>query len=109
MKSTLKIVLFLCLLYFTYQSSFLCNVANCQYCSYPNFCGQCQPNFILTWSDSSYLCVGLACAPNCATCYTNNTCQVCNSGYFITQSGTCSQQNTSSSNIPINCLWGTSS
>ncbi len=109
MKSTLKIAILLCLLYLSYQASFQCNVANCQYCSYPNFCGQCQSNYLLTWSNSSntYSCAQVVCASNCMTCYSNNTCQVCNSGYYLTINSTCSLQSSSSSNLPINCIWGT--
>jgi len=108
MKSTLKIVLFLCLLYVTYQGSFQCNVAGCQYCSYPNFCGSCQPNYLLVWSNSTntFSCNQLTCPTNCATCYMNNSCQVCSSGYFLTQNGTCVPDKSSASTLPPNCLWG---
>ena len=111
MKSTLKIIILLCLAYLTYQGSFQCNVEGCQYCSFPNFCGQCQPNNLLVWSNTTntFSCSQLTCAANCATCYVNNTCQVCSSGYFLTQTGTCSQQQTAASSLPINCLWGSSS
>ena len=111
MKSTLKIIVLLCLVYLTYQGSFQCNVQGCQYCSFPNFCGQCQPNNLLVWSNTTntFSCSPLTCAANCATCYVNNTCQVCISGYFLTQTGTCSQQQTAASSLPINCLWGSSS
>lgn len=111
MKSTLKIVVFLCLLYLTYQGSFQCNVQGCQYCSFPNFCGLCNNNNLLVWSNSTntFTCTPLNCASNCNTCYINNTCQRCNSGYYIASDGTCSQTSTSNTSLPINCIYGTNS
>ncbi len=111
MKSTLKIIAFLCLLTLALQASFQCNVANCQYCSYPNMCGQCQNNNVLLLNNATgaFYCQAVTCPANCMTCYQNNTCQTCNSGFFITSSGGCSQQQTSSSTIPPNCLWGSGS
>lgn len=109
MKSTLRIAVLLCLIYITLQGSFQCNIQNCQYCSYPNFCGQCLPNNLLTWNNATntFSCSPLNCAANCQTCYTNGTCQVCSQGYFLTNASTCSQSQTSAASIPINCNWGT--
>jgi hypothetical protein len=109
MKSTQTILILFSLIYFTCQGSFQCNVQNCQYCSYPNFCGQCQSNNLLTWNNSTntFSCTPLSCALNCQTCYVNRQCQVCDPGFFLTVNSTCSQNQTSSFNLSINCLWGT--
>lgn len=108
MQSTLKILLFLGLLCLSLQAGFQCNVVNCQYCSYPNVCGLCQNNSLLTFNSTSgnFYCSPLSCPANCHTCYQNNTCQVCSNNFFLTSTGTCSNNQTSNSTLPPNCLWG---
>lgn len=111
MKSTLTILVFSCLIFLTLQSSFLCQIPGCQFCSFPNSCGQCQNNNLLQFntSNGAFYCQPVTCPQNCATCFINNTCQICSSGYYLTQTGNCSTNSTSNSSIPSNCLWGSSS
>jgi hypothetical protein len=108
MKSTLKILIFSCLLYLSLQNAFQCNVAGCQYCSYPNNCGLCQNNNVLSLNATSGLlyCSPVTCPANCQTCFQNSVCQNCSSGFYITSNGSCASQQTSNSSIPANCLWG---
>lgn len=111
MKSTLTILVFSCLLVLSLQGGFQCNIANCQFCSYPNQCGLCNQNFVLMLNTSigaSY-CQAVTCPSNCAMCYQNNICQTCNPGFFITMSGSCASQASTNSSIPPNCLWGSNS
>lgn len=59
-----------------------CSVANCNTCSYNNFCSACNPGFTLT---SYGTCIPAQCnIPNCASCGLNFICQQCNSGYTLT-------------------------
>ena len=112
MNSTIKILIFLALVYGSLQAGLQCNVTNCQTCPYPNVCGQCNPGYVLWLNQSSggFYCIAPSnCPVNCATCYQNNTCQACNSNYFLTINGTCSTNQTSASSIPSNCLWGSNS
>ena len=107
MKSTLWILVFLTLVYACLQAGFQCNINNCQTCSYPNICGLCQNNNLLTLNVSSgnFYCNPVTCTTNCLTCYQNNTCQACISGFFLTANGSCSTSSTSNTSL-ANCLWG---
>lgn len=114
MNSTIKIVLFLALLFISIQqqqnAGFQCSIANCKYCSLPNICGQCTNNNILSFNASSgaLYCSPVTCViTNCMTCYQNNTCQQCNSGFFLTNTSQCNSNQTSNSQLSTNCLWGT--
>ena len=109
MKSTLKFLILFTLCYLSLQNSYQCNVAGCQYCSYPNMCGVCQTNYILIQNTTSGLfsCTPVSCPGNCNYCFTNNVCQSCSQGYFITSTGSCSTTQNSSSILPSNCLYGT--
>lgn len=74
-------------------NTYYCSVANCQYCSFPGFCGVCNNNYILQINNTSSVpyCQQVTCSVgNCTTCYQNNTCSICNSGYYVTANGTCS-------------------
>lgn len=108
MKSTIKILVFFSLLYFTLQAGFQCNVENCQFCSYPNQCGQCNTNFLLTQNTSSgaFYCSPVTCTSNCSYCYQNNICQSCVNGYYINSTGGCSSGSTPNTTLPPNCLYG---
>lgn len=69
-----------------------CNVNGCQVCSFTNFCGLCQNNYVLQINSLSGLpyCQQLNCTtPNCATCYQNNMCTTCSSGFYLGPAGTC--------------------
>lgn len=73
-------------------TSYACNIANCQLCSFPNFCGLCNNNFMLqiNSSTSAPYCQAVTCnITNCATCYQNNLCSVCNANYAVSANGTC--------------------
>lgn len=75
-------------------SSYFCNVANCQVCSYPGFCGLCNNNYLLqiNMTTSTPYCQQVTCTlSNCQTCYQNNMCSVCSSGYYVASNGTCIQ------------------
>jgi len=111
MKSTLNMVIFLCLLYMSMQAGYQCNVAGCQYCSSPNFCGLCQTNFVLTQNQAngSFYCSQIPCVSNCNYCNISSICTSCSSGFFISSTGSCQQSQTSNSTVPPNCLWGTNS
>lgn len=107
MHSTLKIIIFLALISTALQQGLQCNINNCQYCSFPNFCGQCNNNNLLTLNTTSgdFYCSAVNCASNCMTCYQNNTCQTCNNNYFLTINGTCSTNPSSSNILSANCIW----
>ncbi len=67
-------------------------MANCQFCSYANFCGLCNTNYILTFNSqtSQSSCLQLNCTiPNCVNCYQNNVCSACNSGFYLSTNGQC--------------------
>lgn len=73
-------------------SSYNCNVANCQVCSYPGFCGLCNNNYMLqiNSSTSAPYCQAVSCnVTYCQTCYQNNICSICNSSYYVSANGTC--------------------
>lgn len=110
MQSTLKIIIFLALICTALQLGFQCNINNCQSCSYPNFCGLCNNNYLLTLNNTSgdFYCQALSCTANCATCFQNNTCQTCNSNFYLMVNGTCSTNPTSISQLPPNCIWASS-
>lgn len=74
-----------------------CNVANCNICSYTNFCGVCNSGFMLQMNltTSQPYCSAVNCQiQNCATCYQNNICSVCNTGFYVNSNGTCTSGNT---------------
>lgn len=69
-----------------------CNVDNCQVCSFTNFCGVCNSNFILqiNITSSKPYCQMVNCTvPNCLTCYQPNVCAVCNSTFYVSGNGSC--------------------
>lgn len=109
MKSTLVFIIFFTFCYLSLQNGFTCNIPGCQTCSFPNICGLCQTNYILTLNTStgSFSCPPVNCPVSCSFCYQNGTCQQCNQGFFITSNGSCSTTQTSNNNIPPNCLFGT--
>lgn len=111
MKSTLTILVISCLVILSLQNSFQCNVQGCQYCSFPNSCGICQNNNLLQLNITSgaFYCQPVTCPSDCALCFQNNICQNCNNGFSLTSSGSCSNQATSNSTLPPNCLWGSNS
>lgn len=85
--------------------SYPCNVANCQTCSFPGFCGLCSNNYILQINSTTSVpsCQPVTCnILNCATCYQNNTCSICNSGYYVAANGTCG--NGSQYSCPTGCI-----
>ena len=113
MNSTIKVLIFLGLILLTLQQSqqgIQCNVANCQYCSMPNFCGQCQNNYLLQLNSTTgnYYCNQVTCPSNCGSCFQNNTCNSCNNNFILTNMGQCTTNSSSASSksIPPNCLWG---
>lgn len=78
-----------------------CNVDNCQVCSYTNFCGLCNNNYMLQFnsSTSQFACLPVTCnVANCANCYQNNICATCNSGFYVAANGSCL-----SGNSPYTC------
>ncbi len=92
MKSSLIYILVIALAFNLAQAQYPCNVANCQFCSYTNFCGLCNTNYILTFNSmtSQSTCTQVNCTiPNCANCYQNNLCSACNSGFYIGTNGQC--------------------
>lgn len=69
-----------------------CNIPNCQICSFTNFCGLCNSNYMLQINSttSQPYCQQLTCTdPNCQTCYQNNICGICNSGFYVGSNGVC--------------------
>lgn len=71
---------------------FPCNVPNCQLCSYTNFCGLCNTNYVLqiNFASSQPYCQQVNCTiSNCASCYINNVCGACNSGFYLSTTGLC--------------------
>ena len=87
-------------------TSFACNIANCQLCSFPNFCGLCNNNFMLQINNSTSVpyCQAVTCnIANCTTCYQNNVCSVCNANYAVTVNGTCTF-NTNPTTCGVGCL-----
>lgn len=71
---------------------YACLVPNCQMCSFPNFCGLCENNYILqvNLTDSVTYCQSVTCTvPNCLTCYQDNICSQCANGYYISAEGMC--------------------
>jgi hypothetical protein len=110
MNSTIKILLFLGLIFISLQQGgFQCNVTGCQYCSLPNICGQCQNNYLLTLNNSTgaFFCNQLSCPSNCALCYQNNSCTTCNTSFTLTMTGQCTTNSSQGSPAPLtlNCLW----
>ena len=93
MKSLLLLIVSLLLVSLGVSAiSYPCSVANCQYCSFPGFCGLCSNNYILQINSTTSVpsCVAVSCVvANCQTCYQNNTCSICASGYYVTANGTC--------------------
>lgn len=69
-----------------------CNVDNCQVCSFTNFCGLCNNNFMLqiNITTSKPYCQPVACnVPNCLNCYQANVCATCNATFYVAPNGTC--------------------
>lgn len=65
-------------------------------------------NYLLTLNiiTGQFYCNPITCPSNCMTCYQNNICQNCSAGYFITNTGQCSMNSTSSAKLSPYCLWG---
>ena len=55
---------------------FYCDVENCAACSFYNFCGACDNNFVIMMGESGAPeCQAVACSiDNCATCLVDNMC-----------------------------------
>lgn len=63
------------------NTTFTCNVANCQNCSYNNFCSVCAAGYYLTRAGA---CQISSCnVPNCQSCGLNNICSQCANGYSL--------------------------
>jgi hypothetical protein len=112
MNSYLKLIIFVALIYSSMQGGYQCDssVPNCQFCSYPNTCGLCNTNYMLTYNSNngSFTCNQvLNCPSNCQYCYQNGICQQCNNNTFLTNNGSCSNVSTSGT-VAVNCLWGSS-
>ena len=87
-------------------TGYVCNVPNCQYCSFVNFCGVCNNNYILQFNSSSSqpFCQSVVCnVANCANCYQTNICATCFSGFYVSTTGTCTLGN-SPNTCSANCL-----
>ena len=48
MDKMVLVLLLSCLTLVSSQTAYPCNVENCQACSYYNFCGRCDNNYILS-------------------------------------------------------------
>ena len=82
-----------------------CNINNCQVCSFTNFCGLCNPSYMLQFNTttSQFYCQAVTCnIANCTSCYQNNMCATCNSGFYVAPNGTCVTG--TSLACPQNCL-----
>lgn len=78
-----------------------CNVNGCQTCSFTNFCGVCNTNFILQINSLTMqpYCQQVNCTvANCANCYQNNVCASCSQGFYLGPTGTCL-----SGTAPVTC------
>lgn len=62
--------------------TFVCNVANCQSCSYHMFCSVCMAGYTLTREGT---CQVTSCnVVNCQKCNLNNICSQCNNNFNLT-------------------------
>lgn len=71
------------------NTSIVCNISNCQYCSLSNVCSQCAPGSILNTNNNT--CTPTCNITNCYQCNTNNNstmqCSICASGYMLSSNG----------------------
>ena len=71
---------------------YACDVSNCLACSSYNFCGACQPNFLLNINSTTGMtyCTPVACdVENCTYCIAPGQCEQCIANNHLTFEGTC--------------------
>lgn len=89
------------------SAGYPCNVADCQKCSGPNFCGICKPQFVLQMNyntGQSYCSYNTCNIPNCRMCLQFNSCELCQDGYNVSSQGYCVSSSSVQTNCPKNCL-----
>ena len=72
--------------------TFACSVENCLACSAYNFCGACQPNFMLSINSTTGMtyCDPIPCnVSNCTYCLGPNQCEQCVTNNHLTPNGSC--------------------
>lgn len=82
------------------QNAYPCNVSNCNYCTFPNYCGLCNQGYYVL-KNSGGLCVKLfSPVPNCLVTAGNPNqfnyslpCLACKPGYIVYE-GLCYQYKT---------------
>lgn len=92
MQQKLILVLLSCLALVNGQEGYPCNVENCLQCTYNNFCGLCNNNYILSINKETNVpfCEFVECdVDNCLTCLSTNYCYSCASDFYVNEEGLC--------------------